>query len=113
MKKLLILFVLTSLLNGCKKDTQINVSECAIYMKGLYEKELKCTTENFMEVNLYKGIYKSEVVYFSMIMCAICNITPPAYGYTCDNKKVVFNDFREVEDIKQVYNSCSKRYVEE
>lgn len=114
MRKLLILFALTAVLNSCDKDDrQTEAAECVVRMKELYEEELKCTQEDFMEVNLYKGVYEGEVVYFPMIMCPHCSVLPPADGYTCDGKKVVFEDFREVGDIKQVYNSCSKSYVAE
>lgn len=113
MKKLFILIVLASLFSGCDKDDQQkNPSDCAARIKELYNEELKCTEENVMEINLYRGIYKGEAVYFSMIMCPACNTVPPAFGYTCEQKKVAFDDFREVEDIKEVYNSCSKQFME-
>ncbi|MEH6305650.1 hypothetical protein RYH73_08345 [Olivibacter sp. CPCC 100613] len=114
MKKLFILLLLTSLLYACKEDDiRVNAPECVIRIKKLYDESLKCTKEDAMEVNLYKGTYRNEIVYFPMTMCPHCSTVPPADGYTCDNKKIVFDDFSEVEDIKQVYNSCSKSYIEE
>lgn len=98
---------------SCTKDeAPINTSECAVRMKKLYESELKCTKQDVMEVNLYAGVYKNERVYFTRIMCPSCNTLPPSSGYTCGNKKVDFDDFGEVSDIKQVYNSCTKEFME-
>lgn len=113
MRRLFICLVAASLFHGCGKDNvQTNASECVVRMKKLYDKELKCIQENAMEINLYTGIYKGDLVYFYMTMCPHCNTVPPAYGYTCENKKVLFDNFTDVSDIKEVYNSCTKKFTE-
>jgi hypothetical protein len=79
-------------------------------MKERFKEELKCAEKYTREVNLYTGMYENEEVYFTMIMCPNCGTVPPAYGYTCENKKVNFDDFRNVENIKEIYNSCTQEF---
>ncbi len=109
----LFLTAILLIVTACTKDeAPTDTSECVVRMKELYKAELKCTKKDAMEVNLYSGLYKNELVYFTMTMCPNCNTVPPSSGYTCGNKKVDFNDFGNVSDIKQVYNSCTKEFTE-
>ena len=96
--------------SSCEKD-QTDASECVIRMKQLFDNELKCTEKNAMEVNLYSGKYQNKIVYFLNIMCPACSSMPPSYGYSCSNEKILFDNFQNVTDIKQVYNSCTKKYL--
>jgi len=59
-----------------------------------------------------KLTYKGETVYFANTICIYCLTAPPEYGYTCDLKKIDFENFNDVKDISEVYNSCSKKYTE-
>lgn len=103
-----------TLFYSCEKERdQKNLSACVLQMKERFKDDLKCYEKNAREVNLYKGLYKNEEVYFTMVMCPSCNVVPPAYGYTCENKKVTFDDFRNVENIKEVYNSCTQKFNSE
>jgi len=112
-KKLIFLVTLTSFLISCQPSKKpVTVSDCVVQVQKLYDKELKCTTKGAMEVNLYSGRYQNDTVYFAMIMCPNCDSTPPAYGYTCTQEKVTFSDFRDVSQIRQVYNSCTKQFIE-
>jgi len=112
MKRYCIFLVAILWIAGCTKDeTPVDTSECVVRMKDLYKSELKCTEKGTMEINLYSGLYKKEVVYFTNIVCVACNTVPPSFGYTCDNKKVVFDNFINVTDIKQVYNSCTNEFM--
>ncbi|WP_276363244.1 hypothetical protein [Daejeonella sp. H1SJ63] len=111
MKKILVVFMIAFSLSSCEKD-QTDASECAIRMKQLFDNELKCTEENAMEVNLYSGKYQNKIVYFPNVMCPVCLGIPPSYGYSCSNEKISFDNFQNVTDIKQVYNSCTKKYLE-
>ncbi|NGF58114.1 hypothetical protein G5B00_16480 [Parapedobacter sp. SGR-10] len=113
MKRLCTLLVAVALLFGCKKENeQKEVSACALQIKEFFKEELKCTEQHSMEINLYAGMYKGMLVYFTMTMCPNCNTVPPSFGYTCANKKIDFDDFTKVSDIQQVYNSCTKRFTE-
>ena len=113
MKRCCIFLVAILLIAACTKDeTPLDTSECVVRMKDLYKSELECTSQGAMEVNLYAGIYKNQRVYFTMTMCPSCNTLPPSSGYTCENKKVGFDDFGNVSDIKQVYNSCTGEFTE-
>jgi len=113
MKRLCTILVVATLLFGCKKENeQKEVSLCALQMKEQFKEQLKCSKQGFMEENLYSGLYKGNLVYFTMTMCPSCNTLPPAFGYTCSNKKVDFDDFSKVSNIQQVYNSCTKRFTE-
>jgi len=111
MKKILVILTIVVSLSSCEKD-YTDASECAIRMKQLFDNELKCTAQNAMEVNLYSGRYQNKIVYFLNIMCPACSSIPPSYGYTCSNEKILFDNFQNVTDIKQVYNSCTKKYLE-
>lgn len=112
MKHLYILFTLALLVYGCdKNDTEPESSECSINMKNRFDSELKCTTAGFMEVNLYSGFYNDKAVFFPMIMCPSCGTLPPKYGYTCEDEKITFENFSNVTDIKEVYNSCTKKFA--
>lgn len=111
MKRLYVLFLAITLFYGCKKEGKAP-SNCAAQMQERFKAELKCTEKGVNEINLYSGLYKNEEVYFTMIMCINCGTIPPAFGYTCKNKKVDFDDFRNVENIKEVYNSCTQKFIE-
>lgn len=111
MKRIYLLFVAVTLFCGCEKERkQENASACDLQMKERFKEDLKCTKKNSMEVNLYMGLYENEKVYFTLTMCPNCGIMPPSYGYTCDNIKVDFDDFSNVENIQEVYNSCTKEF---
>lgn len=112
MKKLSVFIFIAALLLSCKKEEKINISGCAVEMKQKFDNELKCTKENQMATNLYIGIYKGNTVYFPMLMCPACNSIPPAFGYTCTNKKIPFEKFNDVTEIKIVYDSCTKKFSE-
>lgn len=115
MKKLMVSFVVFSSLFhlACEKDgNNKNISACALSMKQKFEKELKCSEKGTMESNLYVGIYNNQKVYFVDIMCPSCSTAAPQFGYTCDDKKVMFEDFSKMKDVKQVYNSCTKEFME-
>ncbi len=109
MKKILVILIIAFAFSSCEKAHK-DASECAIRMKQLFDNELKCTEKNVMEVNLYSGKYKNQVVYFLNIMCPACLAMPPSYGYNCSNEKILFDDFKNVTAIKEVYNSCTKEY---
>lgn len=81
-------------------------------MKERFKDDLKCTERGVMEMHLFVGTYKNKQVYFTKIMCPACNTVPPQYGYTCDNKKIDFDDFENVKDRKIVYNSCTDTFTE-
>ncbi|MGN0003152.1 MAG: hypothetical protein ACI35V_06940 [Sphingobacterium composti] len=111
-----ILFILIALAfsSSCKESKE-NTTEilCHQEMKTRFEKELKCTEKDIMEVNLYSGLYNGENVYFTMTMCPACNTTPPQYGYSCDGTKISISNFNtKVSEIKEIYNSCTKRFSE-
>lgn len=111
MRRLYVLFMAVALFYSCEKETkQRDPSACELQMKERFNEELKCTEKYTREVNLYMGVYENEQVYFTRIMCANCGVVPPAYGYTCENKKVNFDDFRKVENIKEIYNSCTQEF---
>ena len=113
MKKVLLSIIILGsvLIIGCKKGKdETNVSECALFMKKKFDKELICSQKGKMESNLYVGTYKNQEVYFVNTMCPACNTLPPQFGYTCGDKKVDFDDFSKVENIKQVYNSCTQEF---
>lgn len=113
MKRLCIVLLAILSMSSCsKEDEPTDTRECAVRMKDLLETELKCTKSGAMEVDLYSGFYKNERVYFTAIMCPNCNTVPPSCGYTCESKKVDFDDFRNVSDVKQVYNSCTEEFME-
>ncbi len=79
---------ITLLFSACKeKDIALAPSDCLANLKKLYNKELKCTEKNKIEVNLYNGIYDGALVHFPMIICSSCDYMPPKEGHTCDNKK--------------------------
>lgn len=65
-----------------------------------------------MEVNLYSAIYKNQRIYFPMTMCPACNTVAPPFGYTCENKKVTIDNFQDVDELAQVYNSCMEEFSE-
>lgn len=111
MRKLYVLFIAVTLLYSCQKDReQVDPTSCEWRMKEKFKEELKCTEQGVMEVNLFRGVYKNEQVYFTLTMCINCNTLPPTYGYTCEDKKVTFDDFGNVEDIKEIYNSCTQEF---
>lgn len=113
MRRLYVLFIAVTLFYSCEKEReQREPSACALQMKERFKEDLKCTEKLTKEVNLYMGMYENEKVYFTRIMCPSCNTIPPAYGYTCENKKVDFDDFRNVENIKEIYNSCTQEFKE-
>lgn len=114
MKRLCVLLMFITLFFSCKKEReqQEDVSDCALQMKEFFKDELKCTEQHQMEVNLYIGSYKNRQVYFTMTMCPSCNTLPPTHGYNCENKKVDFDDFRDVKNIKVIYNSCTEKFTE-
>lgn len=113
MKKTIILAIAMTILFGCNKsEEKINLSGCIEEMVKRYEKELKCTKPGEMETNLYRGIYKNQIVYFPDTMCPACSTVPPQYGYDCSGKKITFESFQEVSEIKQIYNSCTKQVTE-
>lgn len=88
------------------------ISGCAMQMKELFNDEIKCSQEPYMEVNIYMGTYKNENVYFLNTICPTCNTLPPIYGYNCKKEKIFFSSFDEVEYIKQIYNGCTKQFIE-
>jgi len=106
--------ILTALtLFSCKKEKSENQDEsgCALRVKEIVKEELKCTTKESMEVNLYSGIYQNKTIYFTDVMCPNCGVLPPSIGYTCDGTKVSINDFaNKVTQIKEVYNSCTQKF---
>ncbi|MFD2555502.1 hypothetical protein [Sphingobacterium tabacisoli] len=113
MRKIIILLIAVTFVLGCKKSEEtVDIPECIGEMVKRYEKELKCTKQGSMETNLYRGIYKNQQVYFANTMCINCNVMPPKYGYDCSGKKIDFSSFQDVRDIKQVYNSCTKKIIE-
>ncbi|SFS32413.1 hypothetical protein SAMN05660206_101150 [Sphingobacterium wenxiniae] len=114
MKRLGLLFAFAMLCWSCDKDdTPSNATECDIRMKKLYESELQCTQKpTAMAVNLFSGTYEGEKVYFTDIICPACGVMPPSFGYTCAEKKITFDSYTNVKNIKLVYNSCTKEYVD-
>jgi len=113
MKRLTIFATIIILFLGCKKEKTHDTSACALAMKERFKDELICTTKPIpMEGQLFKGTYKGEVVYFPNIVCASCNTVPPTSGYTCDDKKVTFEKFEDVKNVKAVYSSCTNSFSE-
>jgi len=113
MKNLCVLFMAITLLYSCEKDDkQKDPSDCKVQMKEKFKKDLKCTENPTSEVNLYMGLYENKQVYFTDIICMSCGTMPPAYGYTCENEKVEFDDFRNVENVKEIYNGCTQEFIE-
>lgn len=113
MRILLILITLV-FLSSCEKSKE-NTTEtlCHQEMKTKLEKELKCIEKGVIEVNLYSGLYNGENIYFAMTMCPACNTIPPQFGYSCDGTKITITDFNnKVSEIKEIYNSCTKRFGE-
>lgn len=113
MKILLALVLVVALFSGCEKDS--DSSPCAREMRSFFENDLKCDTGDDYEysANLAKGEYKGATVYFvSSTVCMNCLTAFPTHGYTCEKEKIEFDDFREVKNIKQVFDSCSKQYLE-
>jgi hypothetical protein len=97
---------------ACKKENnQKDVSTCALQMKEFFKDELRCTKQDWMEVNLYSGIYNGERIYFTMIMCINCGVVSPTYGYNCKQEKVSFQSLSKVEAIEEVYNSCTEKFI--
>lgn len=111
MKRLSVLFLILTLFYSCEKERK-QPTACALQMKERFKEDLKCTERHTMEVNLYTGSYKNEQVYFTRVMCPNCNTIPPAYGYTCENKKVDFDNFSNVKNIRQIYNSCTREFTD-
>lgn len=112
--KLKTLFLLLPILVffSCEKDNgSKDATPCEIKMKSHFKDKLKCSKKGEMEVNLYSGEYEGKTVYFTDTMCIACLTIAPKEGYTCDMEKIEFKDFQDVKEIKQVYNSCSKSYV--
>ncbi len=107
---ILILF----LFSNCSKNKELTTDNpCHQAMKDRFDSELKCTEKDKMEVNLYSGKYKENDPYFPMTMCPSCNTIPPQFGYTCAGQKINISDFNtKVTDIKQIYNSCTKKFVD-
>ena len=113
MRKLCVLFATIWLLISCQKENnQVDTSTCESQMVERFSKELKCFNKGTMEVNLYRGLYKNKQVYFPMTMCINCGTLPPEFGYTCENEKITFENFEEVKNTKQVYNSCTKEFID-
>ena len=113
MRKIIILLVAVASVLGCKKsEEKVDTPGCVQEMVKRYENELKCTEQGAMETNLYRGTYKNKQVYFADTMCPACNVIPPKHGYDCSGKKIEFSDFKDVTDIKEVYNSCTKKVIE-
>ena len=112
LRNLCLLLMAIGLFYGCEKESnQRKPTACETQMKERFKDDLVCGEKNVRESNLYSGFYKNEQVYFTMIMCLACNTAPPAFGYTCDNEKVEFDNFQDVMDIKEVYNSCTKTFT--
>ena len=113
MKRLLIFsFGLLFTIFSCKKDGDANVgSECAMKLKSHFKDELRCSKKGEMESNLYAGEYKGKTVYFVDTMCPLCNTVPPAFGFTCNLEKIIFEDFAELKNREEVYNSCTKKFI--
>lgn len=113
MRKIIILLVAVASVLGCKKsEEKVDIPGCIGEMVKRYENELKCTKQGSWETNLYRGTYKNQQVYFANTMCINCGVMPPKHGYDCSGKKIEFSDFRDVSDIKEVYNSCTKKVIE-
>ena len=113
MRKLCVLLAAVTLLLSCKKESNPEGgSICASKMKEKFNSELKCITKNSHAVNLYSGTYKEKLVYFSNTMCINCGTVPPEFGYTCDDEKINFENFDDVENVKVVYNSCTKEFID-
>jgi len=113
MRLSLTLILLVALFSGCKKDS--DSSPCAREMRSFFEDDLKCDTGGDYEytANLAKGEYKGATVYFiSATVCMDCLVASPTHGYTCEKEKIEFDDFRDVKNIKQVFDSCSKQYLD-
>ena len=128
LRNLCLLLMAASLFYGCEKESSQPVQSpdeavteekseeqaeamTLAQMKQKFENDLLCFEKKVIEINLYTGLYKNEQVYFTMIMCPACNTAPPAFGYTLHNKKVKFDNFQDVTDIKEVYNSCTKTFT--
>ncbi len=111
MKRIMFLALAIIMFTACEKD-DVDVSTCAKKLKSHFKKELRCSEKGANETNLFKGTYKGETVYFANTICIYCLTAPPEYGYTCDLKKIDFENFNDVKDISEVYNSCSKKYTE-
>ncbi|MGH2624567.1 MAG: hypothetical protein ACRDE7_12930, partial [Sphingobacterium sp.] len=113
MRKLCVLFAAVALFLSCKKESNpVGTSICASQMKEKFNSELKCIKKNWHQVNLYSGTYKKKQVYFSYTMCINCGTVPPKFGYTCDDEKIDFENFDDVENVKEVYNSCTKEFID-
>ncbi|MVZ66957.1 hypothetical protein GQF61_13940 [Sphingobacterium sp. DK4209] len=98
---------------ACSKDKDNpNVPSCYKEMKERFEKVLKCTKQNSMEVNLYSALYQGKTIFFPMTMCPTCSTVAPAEGYTCAGEKVTIEKFSDVGTITLIYNSCTKKYKE-
>ena len=101
-----------ALLLGCKKE-ESSIKTCHQEMKERFNSELRCSKQGEMEVNLYSGIYDGKRIYFTMIMCPACNTVPVQHGYTCDGQKISVENFNNtVSDIKQIYNSCTQKFMD-
>lgn len=111
MRDIILSLVLLTFL-GCKKD-EVSENSCHQAMKERFENELKCTEKDKMQVNLYSGIYEGKTIYFVNTMCPACNTIPPQFGYTCEGQKITISDFNtKVTQTKQVYNSCTKKFID-
>ena len=112
--RILFILITLALSLSCEKSTEITTKAlCHQEMKTRFEKELTCTEKGVMENNLYSGLYNGKSLYFVMSMCPACNTTPPQFGYSCDGTKITISDFNtNVTEIKEIYNSCTKRFLE-
>ncbi|MCL7987445.1 hypothetical protein M8998_05775 [Sphingobacterium sp. lm-10] len=109
MNKIYLLFITSLLLSACSKSES---ETCLTYMRNHFRDQLKCNSPH-MYTNLYRGVYKGQTVYFVDIVCPACLTMPPQRGYTCEMKEVNFTNFaEEVNDVKEVYNSCTRSYSE-
>lgn len=111
--RVFLIFLIPLLLTHCSKSREVTTDQlCHQEMKERFKSELKCTEKEQMEVNLYSGKYEGNRIYFVMTMCPACNTAPIQYGYTCEGKKISIKDFNKtVSDIKQVYNSCTEKFI--
>lgn len=111
MKRLLILSWLAFFFIGCEKDS--DSSPCAREMRSFFEDDLTCQTGDMeYAVHLHKGEYNGRTVYFPFVDCPSCGVRPPSQGYTCEKEKIEFDDFLVVKNMKRVFDSCSKRYLD-
>ncbi|WP_166333189.1 hypothetical protein [Sphingobacterium chungjuense] len=110
-----ILSTILLLVFGCSESEVIPIepgTEVQERMRSHFSSELKCTKQGEMQTNLYQGNYEGKIVYYVFTMCLSCLQSPPKSGFTEKLVEVTFADFRKVNDIQLIYDSCTKKFAD-